>query len=157
MASFIKAEHINPFIGATIETFSSMVRTAIKPGKISLASQRTMPFDASGIIGISGGAKGSVSLSFPKNSALKIVSAFAGEEVKSLDSLVVDAIGELANIIVGYAKKDLIQYKINISLPTVVIGENHQLQGSREVTPILVPFDSDLGAFSLVVSFTSAI
>lgn len=155
MASPVKVEHINPFVKATMETFKSMVHTAVAPGKIMLVSGSPLKYDISGIIGLSGGAKGTVSLSFPRVTALKAVSEFIGEKVVALDETVKDAVGEMANIVAGAAKKDLTQYKISISLPSVIIGENHQVQGGKEVTPLAVPFESPLGNFHLVVSFTS--
>lgn len=157
MPSPVKVEHINPFVSATIETFKSMVHTALTPGKITLVSLSHLKYDISGIIGLSGGAKGTVSLSFPRVTALKAVSEFIGEKQLALDDTVKDAVGELANIVAGAAKKDLSQFKISISLPSVIIGENHQVQGGKEVIPLVVPFDSPLGGFHLVVGFTSEV
>ena len=157
MSISIKVEHINPFIVATVETFTSMMKIEAKPGKVSLARAKGFQFDISGIIGLSGGAKGTISLTFPKITALKVVSAFVGEKMVTVDAGVIDAIGELANIVAGAAKRDLVQYKINISLPTVVVGEDHNLAGSKEVTPMFVPFETPLGSFYLVVSFKSEV
>lgn len=155
MPSPVKVEHINPFVTATMETFKSMVHTPVTPGKIMLVSMSHLKYDISGIIGLSGGAKGTVALSFPRVTALKTVSEFIGEKQLALDDTVKDAVGELANIVAGAAKKDLTQYKISISLPSVIIGENHQVQGGKEVIPMVVPFDCPLGNFHLVVGFTS--
>jgi chemotaxis protein CheX len=105
MAVSIKVEQINPFIMATIETFKSMIKTEVKPGKVTLERHSGFQSDLSGIIGLSGGAKGSVSMTFPKITALKVVSAFIGERIVTVDEVVVDAIGELANIVAGAAKK----------------------------------------------------
>lgn len=157
MASPVKVEHINPFISATMETFRSMVRTEVTPGKIILVKSGKTLFDISGIIGLSGGARGTISLSFPKLTALKTVSGFIGEKVVTMDDTVKDAIGELANIVAGAAKKDLAQYKISISLPTVIIGDGHEVQGGKDVIPLAVPFESALGTFNLLVSFKSEI
>jgi len=157
MASPVKVEHINPFVNATKVTFETMVHTAVTPGKIMLLSGSKLNYDISGIIGLSGGAKGTVAISFPRVTALKVVSEFIGEKQLALDETVKDAVGELANIIAGAAKKDLTQYKISISLPTVIIGENHKVQGGKEVMPLLVPFDSQFGSFHLVVGFTSEV
>jgi chemotaxis protein CheX len=155
MAAAIKVEHINPFVSATVETFQSMMKIKVVPGKIFLVKGAKLHHDISGIIGLSGGAKGTITLSFPKITALKTVSAFIGEKIVMMDETVKDAIGELANIVAGAAKKDLVQYKISISLPTVIIGENHEVQGGKEVIPMAVPFESPLGSFCLIVGFQS--
>lgn len=155
MAPPVKVEHINPFVSATLETFKSMLRTELVPGKIFLAKDAKIQSDISGIIGLSGGAKGTVTLTFPKATALQAVTAFVGEKVESMDGMVKDAIGELANIVAGAAKKDLTQYKISISLPSVIIGDKHEVQGGKDVIPLAVPFNSPLGVFHLLVSFKS--
>lgn len=157
MSVSIKVEHINPFITATMDMFRTMMKVEIRPGKVTLAMAAHQPFHISGIIGLSGGAKGSVSILFPKLTALKVVSTFIGEKVVTVDASVVDAIGELANIVAGAAKKDLTKYNISISLPTVIVGANHELSGAKEVTPMFVPFESPLGNFDLVVSFKSEV
>lgn len=157
MASPVKVEHLNPFIAATKETFKSMLQTQIVPGKLFLLSSSKVQHDISGIIGLSGGAKGTIALSFPKICALKAVSQFIGEKVVTIDDGVKDAIGELANIVAGAAKRDLSQYKISISLPTVIVGDNHEIQGGKEVIPLGVPFESPFGNFCLIVSFKSEV
>ena len=126
-------------------------------GKIALVKGLKLQHDISGIIGLSGGAKGTIAISFPKITALKAVSAFIGEKVVTIDDVVKDAVGELANIVAGAAKRDLSQYKISISLPTVIVGDGHEVQGGREVVPLAVPFESPFGAFSLLVGFKSEI
>jgi chemotaxis protein CheX len=157
MTSPVKVEHINPFVTATVETFQTMMKTKVVPGKIVLIKGAALRHDISGIIGLSGGARGTITLSFPKITALKAVSAFIGEKIVTMDEVVKDAIGELANIVAGAAKRDLVQYKIGISLPTVVVGEGHEVQGGKDVLPLAVPFESPLGSFSLIVSFKSEI
>lgn len=91
MASPVKVEHINPFVNATKVTFETMVHTAATPGKIMLLSGSKLNYDISGIIGLSGGAKGTVAISFPRVTALKVVSEFIGEKQLALDETVKDA------------------------------------------------------------------
>jgi chemotaxis protein CheX len=150
----IKAEHVNPFLKATIETFSTMADLKVVPGKIKLKEESDPSYDVSGIIGLGGGAKGTVALSFPRVTALGVVRAFMGEKVISTTKMV-DAIGELANIVAGAAKRDLTQYKIQISLPTVILGEKHAINCPVDAINLMVPFDSPAGKFFLVLCFKS--
>ncbi|MEO7423588.1 MAG: chemotaxis protein CheX [Fibrobacteria bacterium] len=140
-----------------METFKTMLNTKVTPGKLILVKHVKIHQDICGIIGLSGGAKGSIILTFPRITALKAVSEFIGEKVLAIDEVVKDAIGELANIVAGAAKKDLAQYKISISLPTVIIGDGHEVQGGKDVIPMAVPFESPLGLFHLIVSFKSEV
>ncbi len=155
-AALVKVEHVNPFILATKETFSTMVNMEVKPGKIQLKQGSGLSFDVSGIIGLSGDAKGTVSLSFTKDSAIQVASSFVGEKLTSLDDSVVDAIGELANIIAGAAKQHLHGFSVNISLPSVILGSQHELKDPKDVMAMVLPFDSPAGIFHLAVALKSA-
>lgn len=150
-----KVEHVNPFIGATIEAFKSMINMSAKPGKPYINRGSGVKYDVSGVIGLSGEAKGSIVMSFPKDSAMKIVSSFIGEEMKDLNADVSDAIGELANIVAGAAKRDLTAFKIQISLPTVIMGANHNIMEPKDVMCMVIPFTCEGGPFDLAVNLKS--
>lgn len=151
----VKVEHINPFIKATIESFKTMTQIAITPGKIQLKNDANTTHDISGIIGLSGGARGAIALSFPKDCALDIVSKFIGEPVTEINDDVTDAIGELANIIAGYAKKDLTDFKIQISLPSVITGQGHKVSDAKNIKAMTIPFSYDNYKFDLGVALIS--
>jgi chemotaxis protein CheX len=150
----MKVEYINPFVAATQNVFRMMMNTEITAGKPYLFDPLVgaHSYDISGIIGLSGETTGAVVLSFTKLCALKVVSEFQGEEVKIFDQIVVDAIGEIINIVAGNAKKDLKDFKLNISLPSVVTGHSHRLNWPTGVPVIMIPFTSPMGEFSIGVS-----
>ena len=150
----LKAEHLNPFISATLETFAAMLYTAAKPGKVSLESGRGARRDISGVIslsGLSGHLRGSVALGFPRITALKVASAFTGRRLLALDDAVSGAIGELAQLVAGSAKLGLGGYDILVSPPTVVMGDDHVPVRRRDFVQVTVPFESSLGPFDLAV------
>ncbi|MDB5047329.1 MAG: hypothetical protein JWO30_400 [Fibrobacteres bacterium] len=151
----IKVEHINPFVTSTIETFRKMVGLEAKPGKLIIKQGNADDYDISGIIGISGGAKGMVSLSFPKETAIKVTNKFIGASSADVTDDTIDAIGELANIVAGYAKKGLGEFNITISLPSVITGSNHRIKEPKDVFSFIVPFETELGGFHLAVSLKS--
>jgi chemotaxis protein CheX len=107
--------------------------------------------DISGVIGLTGELLGSVALSFPEDTALKALTAFIGVPITSLDSDSMDAIGELVNIIAGYAKKFIEEYKTVISLPTVIKGKGLEVKEPADVFSFKIPFKSSLGEFDLSV------
>ncbi len=147
----ISIEHVNPFLKATIETYKTMIGVDIIPGKPTLNKGRGLTYDISGVIGISGDVKGSVTMSYPNETALKTVSKFLFEEVNEIDDDLRDAIGELANIVAGYAKKFL-NFNIMISLPTVISGQNLVIQEPSDVFSFVVPFScAELGDFDVGV------
>jgi chemotaxis protein CheX len=147
----MNVSYINPFIISTIETFKTMLRTEIVPGKPIIKQKSDFSHDVSGIIGLSGGAQGCIAMSFPSDVALKSVSAMLGTEIKEMGEDLTDGIGEIANIVAGNAKQHLKGLNLNISLPNVVVGKNHMLGGPKGIPTIIIPFTSALGEFTMEV------
>jgi len=120
------------------------------PNSITTASPN---HDVSGIIGLSGDVMGSVILSFPTESAEKIIGKFIGFEVKAGSEDFSDAIGELANMVAGSAKAKISGKNISISCPSVVVGKNHCVQQPSDSTSIIIPCKTELGNFNVEISF----
>lgn len=147
--------YINPFISATVACFKNMIATEAKQGAPMVKKEPFPRYDISGIIGLSGGAQGSISLCFPMQSALSVVSQMVGAPITEPGVDLADAVGEIANIIAGFAKRDLAGLNLSISLPNVIIS-NHVLSGLSGVPTIIVPFTSPLGPFAMEVSLKTA-
>lgn len=148
--------YVNPFIKASCETFKTMLAMDLKVLNPELKSNAKHTFDVSGVIGLSGEAQGIISLSFPKDLALKIVSALLGTPITTVGADLTDGIGEIVNIIAGYAKQYLTEYKLSISLPNVVIGSGHQIAVPSGVPTIIVPLECSLGKFAVEIALKTA-
>lgn len=147
----MKSEYINPFIKSLINTFDTMLDCPVKRGQIQLRKNGVCLQDVSGIIGLSGKAVGSVVVSFSKSVALKAASTMLLVEATEIDDDVVDAIGEITNMVAGAAKSELEEYKLSISLPNVITGEPHGIRFPSNVQPISVPFETPWGPITLEV------
>ena len=147
----MKSEHIQPFIKATQNAFSEVVYLKTTPGNPYVFQGSEDLFDISAIIGLAGDARGAVILSFPLSSCLKISKSFTGIQSDEVNEVVTDAIGELVNIIAGNSKEGLLQYKIYISLPKVIIGNKMNMILPKNAPSITVPFSSEMGNFNLTV------
>ena len=88
--------------------------------------------------------------------ALEITSSLLGNRCTAIDADVIDAIGELTNMIVGCAKSKLEELNLSISLPTVIAGRNHAVAFPSGVTPLCIPFESTHGPFCLEVGLATA-
>lgn len=144
--------YVNPFMKATMNVFKTMIGIEAKAGKPMLKKDKSPSFDISAIIGLSGQAQGSITLSFPKLVALKIVSAMLEAPIKVVGPEVSDGVGEIVNIVAGNAKQDLASYQLSISLPQVVIGKDHEIARLSGIPTLVVPFSSDMGEFAMEVS-----
>ena len=151
----INVDYINPFIEAAINTFQTMVGVTPTREKVFLKGEgEEANYGVSGIIGLGGEALGSVVLNFPEQVAIASVAKFVGEEITTINSSVVDGVGELTNIIAGDAKNRLMQkgYKFEIGLPKIVTGRNYITAQKTSVPCIVISFTSELGRFSIEVS-----
>ncbi|MFH1550545.1 MAG: chemotaxis protein CheX [Planctomycetota bacterium] len=149
----MKAEHINPFVESTTEVFATMLHCTPKRGQMRLGTDSEGSFCISAIIGLTGTAKGSVEMSFPDATALAVSNRLVGEEHTEVNDNVIDALSEMVNMVSGSAKAKFAGHRINISLPTVVRGKDHQVNHPKGTKSLVVPFESELGEFIVRVSF----
>ncbi len=151
----MKAEHINPFLRSIANTFSTMLGCELERGELQMRSEQATPYPISGVIGLSGKAVGTVVINLSEEVAIKAASAMLMMEINEVNDDVVDAVGELANMVAGAAKAELEQYELSVSLPNVITGLDHDIHFPSNSTPIAVPFDSAWGPLRLEVGLES--
>lgn len=151
----MKAKYINPFVDASMNLFKEYLEVDCSAGKPYLNKQPDQLHEVSGIIGLAGESKGAIVISFPRETAITMASRMAGKKYFSLTDDVLDIIGEFANIIAGNAKKDLLEFKLVISLPGVIVGNSGRLKWPDGVPVVSIPFESELGYFNVNVSLKS--
>jgi chemotaxis protein CheX len=152
----MKAEYINPFIEAVLETCKTMLNTDLAQGNPSVHKGLERSNDIAAIIGLAGPACGTVVLSFPVETALAMVSQLVGSKVIVVDDVVKDGVAELVNIVAGSAKAKFITETgepIELGLPTVIRGSYFIMDGPTNSIWLDVPFESLLGNFLLRVTF----
>ncbi len=145
----MNVKFINPFLEGTISVLKTMAFVEPRAGKPYLKIDSLAKGDISGIIGLTGSATGSLALSFSEAAILKIVSNMLGENIKSMDSDIKDAVGEITNMISGVARKNLEAdgFYIQAAIPTVVSGKNHSITHVMGGPSLIIPFEIDDGSF----------
>jgi len=129
-----------------------MIQTTVKP-EAPLIKRTPYPmYDISGVIGLSGEAQGSISLSFSQETASMFVRKMLGGVATISEEDLIDGVGEIVNIIAGNAKVHLTKFNLSISLPNVIIGHNHTLAGQNGLPTIVVPFTAENCNFIMEVS-----
>ncbi len=149
----MQVEYINPFLASLQNTFKTMLGCETRRGPVALKTDHQSPYEVSGVIGLSGKAAGTVVLSFSKAVAIKAASTMLMTELTSIDDDVLDAVGELTNMVAGAAKAELEDYELQVSLPNVITGRGHEVHFPSDVTPIAIPFDTDWGPLTLEIGF----
>ena len=148
--------YINPFIESVQETFSTMIRSDALRGELGLTNGLGNDRGISVLIGLSGSARGTVALHLPERTATRAVNRLLGTTFSTVDEDVVDGVAELLNIIAGSAKAKLATSEkppIDLGLPSVIKGVGHSVDYPKCSTWLEVPFESDIGPFSLKVTF----
>ena len=152
----MNVEYINPFIESVYDLFTTMLGCEAKRGEIDVVDTTGDVRDIVALVGLSGPASGTLSMSFPVNTAMAIASRMLGMDVKIIDDTVSDAVAEVVNIVGGGAKAKLVDGNhepIELSLPTVVRGNSYTVDYPSRSVWLEVPFTSDLGEFSMRVTF----
>jgi len=152
-------KYIEPFVEATINIFKEFYNeTPEMRTPFIFNKDENMGWDLSAVIGIAGETKGVITLGFPKELIIKLTERLVGYPIGSIDDDVIDSTGEVVNIIAGNAKKGLEEFRLVISLPSIVQGENHQISWPSNSMPIIIiPFVISLGTFHLSVGLENII
>ena len=153
----MKAEHIDPFVRSTMAVFSTMCGCELTSGELSLKTSFRPQYEISGVIGLSGKLAGTVVVSLQKDMALYIAEALLGTRPADIDDDVIDAVGEMTNMIAGKAKGELEAYDMSLSLPTVISGSGHKVQFGSQVKPICIPYSSQHGDLTVEVGLVEAL
>ncbi|MBA4390668.1 MAG: chemotaxis protein CheX [Syntrophus sp. (in: bacteria)] len=135
-------EYINPFIIATTTVFKTMLNIDLTMNKPILRNTRISTGDVTGIMGLAGDTKGTISISFTKAGALFVYKTLMGEDHAGIDPDVVDAIGELTNITSGQARKEFEKTNINLkaAIPMVIVGKDVELHMISALPIVSLPF-----------------
>jgi chemotaxis protein CheX len=99
-------------------------------------------WDISAVIGLTGEARGAMVISMKTDLAVRLTGILTGSTHSMVDEDVVDAVGEIINIIAGNAKKVLEEaYRLIISLPTIIEGGKHTVKWpNNQARVICIPF-----------------
>ena len=144
------ASLINPFITSTVNVIQTMAAFPVTTGKPFLKKDNLSAGIITGIIGLAGDKyAGNMVLSFDKPSVLSIVSKMLMEEFKDISHDVIDAVGEMTNMICGGAKAELgnAGLKFDMATPVMIVGEKMQLTQIGAAPVIVVPFQISTGHF----------
>ena len=147
---------LKPFVESTRTTLSTMTQTESHPGEPFLKTNTKAFGDVTGIIGmVDPKMTGSIVISFETECILKIVSNMLMEEFTTISPEILDAVGEMTNIICGGTKASLNAhgYTFNMATPFVMYSPKADLKQLGNVPIHAVPFTTEFGKFQLELGF----
>lgn len=157
-------EFSKPFIDGLKETYSVMMSTELKAHSPSIKENAVASGDISAIIGMNGVFKGDdveadfkglLIISWPEEVYIKTASAMIMEEYTEYNEEISDVGAEISNIVMGNAKKVLIDmgYQIEMATPSTVRGNNHEIKYPPKTTVVAITVSSDLGDFTMEICY----
>jgi len=136
-------------VKATRDVFDTMIPMPLSPGAPATEKVQSFHCHVSGILGFSGDLRGMLTIHCPNEVAMAITTSFLGMETEEINADVIDAIGELANMVTGgikeaFSEKD---QEIKLSIPTVVAGKSYNINNLADADWVIIPFTIEKGTF----------
>ncbi|MFP3982537.1 MAG: chemotaxis protein CheX [Desulfurivibrionaceae bacterium] len=142
---------IKSFLVSTKNVLETMCNTTAKADKPKLKDDTLTYGEVTGIIGMaSEDFTGCMVVSFSRNCILNIVASMFMETVKEeINDEIIDAVGELTNMICGGAKRELAKanHKFDLATPTMIVGTGVEISYHSNAPTILIPFTTEFGKF----------
>ncbi|MFC1744783.1 chemotaxis protein CheX [Candidatus Riflebacteria bacterium] len=145
---------LNPFISSTLETFEKMLHLKATRKKVYLDPKGASLRKLCAQIGLSGDTlKGAVILSFEDEVANQFTHSMLGMPPDD-NSDILDALGEICNMVVGKAKALIADngFPMLLSLPIVTVGAKKIYMRSQN-DRITLEFSTEKGTFLLQFDF----
>ena len=131
---------------ATKLVFSTMLSLDAQAGPSYFESPGPGPIGGvSAMVGMVGAWTGAGSVSCDEATACKLASQMLMCECTSIDDDVLDAMGEIANMVIGNIKNnlELTLGQMSLGIPTVTFGKDFATRSTLKETWTLVPFICD--------------
>lgn len=144
---------------ATADVFSTMLRLPVEGGEVY--SDRACPSVNEGVmafVGIAGPWVGSGIITCDAAFACRLCEAFLMTEAPAVNEEVLDAVGEIANMVVGNFKTaaEALVGQLALSVPTVIFGRNFTSKSLGSNDWLVLPFKCGDDRFEIRVWFARA-
>lgn len=155
-----------PFVDACKKIFTTMLFCELNAQKPFIKADNASKGDISAIIGLSGEIEKATGknpyramlvISFPYQTYFNIASTMLGETYTSYVPDIYDLGGEIVNMIMGNAKRDLKEmgYSSNMAIPSMIEGPNHNITYPQGTTVIVIPFECSHGIFYMELCYAN--
>src|SRR5689334_14409349 len=128
---------------AASEVFTTMLAMEIAPGEAFVETEAAPSSEGVvALIGLAGEWVGTASLSCSAPFACRIASQMLMIDAQAVDGEVLDAVAEIANMIIGNVKTGLEQDlgPLGMSIPTIIFGRNFSARSAGSEEWLTVPF-----------------
>jgi chemotaxis protein CheX len=146
MSQICVEDVVSMVITAASEVFGTMLNLKLESAPMRIEPVHPTAYDGVvALIGVGGPWTGTGRISCSPEFACKMAGALLMGEFEAVDEDVMDAVAEVANMVVGNVKT-LLEERVGpltLSLPTVIYGRNYKTRSSGVMEWTVVPFDCD--------------
>lgn len=161
-------EFSKPFVDAAKNIFQTMVSCELRAKESNIKTANNMSSgDISAVMGLTGELerdsrqipyKATLVFSFPYQTYFNIAGAMLFETYTTYHPDIHDLGGELANMVMGNAKRDLksLGFSSNMAIPSMVEGKGHTIKYPAGTTVMLIPLETEHGPLFMELCFSLA-
>jgi CheY-specific phosphatase CheX len=149
----LKVQYVNSILSAVKRVFVSALDMPVKFDNPYNKKRHHPSYDVSSIIKIRGELTGCIVLSYPKEMATILASEMLDEKLTEINEETVDAILEIANMVIGVADTELNLENVTYSLPSVIMTKE-EIEYSSNTFVFSMPCSMDSGAFEVDIALS---
>lgn len=154
----MRAELINPFLGASFKVLKSLGNENIKKGELGLASSPVKGDEVNSTVGVTGDLLGQVIFCMSQQTASQVASTMLlGLPITTFDELAKSAICEFSNIVTGNAVTELGDKGLfcNLTPPTLFVGKD-VLLSTKDLGFLVIPLETGFGDIKVYIALREA-
>jgi chemotaxis protein CheX len=134
--------HVECFITGAKYVFKTMLDVELIHEKPYQKETNRSTADVTGVLGFTGDMRGTMAISMSALSAIAIYERLMHEHFDKVSSEIMDAMGELTNIISGQARKELEAVGLHLTghVPLVFVGNGVEVTLATRGVIMVIPF-----------------
>ncbi len=137
---------VRSFIIGAKHVFKTMLDIELIDGKPFEKSTNRSTADVTGLMGFTGDRRGTMAFSMTTSGALVLYTRLLGDDEGAITPEIVDAMGEITNIISGQARKELEKEGLHLTahVPMVFVGKSVEISLVTKGSIVTIPFTFSL-------------
>lgn len=150
----MRLDYINPIVDSAIAVLAEFTSSQVDRGDMKLRRRSSTSREVATIIGLTGNANGRIIIEMDGSTALAMAGLMNRDPFRELDRLALDALMELANLIVSRAVSSLheLEFAFRLAPPLIFTGTNLACFSSLDTEALVVPLHTNVGDMNLSVT-----
>jgi chemotaxis protein CheX len=153
MSERISSEEISATVRSAVEgVFSAMLQLPLEVLPSHEEAEEAESFDGVvALVGIAGSWSGTGRIACSPHFACRLAGALLMQPYEAVDEEVLDAVAEVANMIIGNVKTSFEEKlgPLGLSIPTVIFGRNYRTHSAGIPNWTVIPFNSEGDAWHI--------